>query len=124
MKLNFDGEKPIYLQLAEGIEDDILKGIFEEETQVPSTTEISVTMKINPATAGKGINLLVDAGILYKKRGVGMFVASGARQKIAEKRKEDFFEHYIVRLLEEAEKLNISKQEIIAMIGRASHERD
>ncbi len=122
--MNFDGEKPIYLQLAEGIEDDILKGIFEEETQVPSTTEISVTMKINPATAGKGVNLLVDGGILYKKRGVGMFVASGARQKIAEKRKEDFFENYILRLLEEAGKLSISKQEIIAMIGRADHERD
>ena len=124
MQLNFDSEKPIYLQLAEGIEDDILKGIFGEETQVPSTTEISVTMKINPATAGKGVNLLVDEGILYKKRGVGMFVSEGARQKVADKRKESFFENYIVRLLEEAEKLNISRQEIIAMIGRADHERD
>ena len=124
MQLNFYSEKPIYLQLAEGIADDILKGIFGEETQVPSTTEISMTMKINPATAGKGINLLVDEGILYKKRGVGMFVSSGARQKVADKRKESFFENYVIRLLEEAEKLNISKQEIIAMIGRADHERD
>ena len=124
MQMNFEGEKPNYLQLAEGIEDDILKGIFGEETQVPSTTEISVTMKINPATAGKGVNLLVDEGILYKKRGVGMFVASGARQRISEKRKETFFENYIIRLLEEANKLNISKQEIIAMIGRVGHERD
>lgn len=124
MQLNFDSEKPIYLQLAEGIEDDILKGIFGEETQVPSTTEISVAMKINPATAGKGVNLLVDEGILYKKRGVGMFVSEGAWQKVADKRKESFFENYIVRLLEEAEKLNISRQEIIAMIGRADHERD
>ncbi len=124
MHLNFDSEKPIYLQLAEGIEDDILKGIFGEETQVPSTTEISVTMKINPATAGKGVNLLVDEGILYKKRGVGMFVSPGARQKIADKRKESFYENFVTKLLAEAEKLNISKQEIIAMIGRANHERD
>jgi DNA-binding transcriptional regulator YhcF (GntR family) len=91
MLLNFNSEKPIYLQLAEAIEDDILKGIFEEETQVPSTTDISVGLKINPATAGKGINLLVDEEILYKKRGVGMFVSLGARQKITEKRKEVFF---------------------------------
>ncbi len=124
MQLNFDSEKPIYLQLAEGIEDDILKGIFGEETQVPSTTEISVTMKINPATAGKGVNLLVDEGILYKKRGVGMFVSEGAQLKIAEKRKESFYENFITKLLEEAQKLNISKQEIISMIGRADHERD
>ena len=124
MQLNFDGEKPIYLQLAEAIEDHILKGIFGEETQVPSTTEISVTMKINPATAGKGINLLVDEGILYKKRGVGMFVADGAQEKILGKRKESFYEDFVMKLLEEAQKLHISKQEIISMIGRAEHERD
>lgn len=118
MLLNFNSEKPIYLQLAEAIEDDILKGIFEEDTQVPSTTDISVGLKINPATAGKGINLLVDEEILYKKRGVGMFVKFGARQKITEKRKEVFFKNYITALLDEAKKLNISKQEIIAMIGR------
>ncbi len=116
MILNFNSEKPIYLQLAEAIEDDILKGIFEEESQVASTTEISVRFKINPATAGKGINLLVDEGILYKKRGVGMFVCTGAKEKILTKRKEAFFEGYIVTLLEEASKLDISKSEIIKMI--------
>ena len=120
MLLNFNSEKPIYLQLAEAIEDDILKGIFDEETQVPSTTDISVGFKINPATAGKGINLLVDNGILYKKRGVGMFVNTGARDKIAVKRKEVFFENFIVTLLEEAKKLEITKEKIIAMIGRAA----
>lgn len=67
MKLDFDSEQPIYIQLAEAIEDEILKGILAEETQVPSTTELSVVLKINPATARKGVNLLVDEGILYKK---------------------------------------------------------
>ena len=63
MKLNFDDEKPVFLQIAEGMEDAILTGVFQEESQIPSTTELSVTYKINPATALKGINLLVDAGI-------------------------------------------------------------
>jgi GntR family transcriptional regulator len=118
MLLNFNNEKPIYIQLAEAMEDDILKGIFEEETQVPSTTEISINFKINPATAGKGINLLVDEQILYKKRGVGMFVSSGAKEKILQKRKEAFYNNFILSLLEEALKLEIPKSEIISMIER------
>ena len=116
MLLNFNSEKPIYIQLAEAIEDNILKGIFEEDTQIISTTEISVKYKINPATAGKGVNILVDDGIIYKKRGVGMFVSPGAKKKILEKRRKSFYEGFILTLLEEASKLNISKEEIIEMI--------
>jgi len=119
MQLDFDNNKPIFLQLAETIEDDILKGIFEEDTQIPSTTEISISFKINPATAGKGVNILVDEGILYKKRGVGMFVSVHAKEKILDKRKKAFFDNYIHTLLNEAEKLNITKKEIIEMIERS-----
>lgn len=118
MILNFDSEQPIYIQLAEAIEDDVLKGIMEEDTQIPSTTEISVALKINPATARKGVNLLVDEGILYKKRGVGMFVAVGARTKVMRKRKAKFYQSFVVALLDEAEKLSISHQEVIEMIER------
>jgi GntR family transcriptional regulator len=118
--LDFSSEKPIYLQLAEAIEDDILKGIFEEETQVVSTTQISVNFKINPATAGKGINLLVDEGIIYKKRGLGMFVSSGAKERILIKRKETFYKIYVLNMLEEAAKLDISGEEIIRMIERGN----
>ena len=122
--MNFDGEKPIYLQIAEQIEDAILTEAFPEETQIPSTTEISVTYKINPATALKGINLLVEAGAVYKKRGLGMFVAQGAKKKIMEKRKQDFYDNYIVSLLDEAKKLGISRRELAAMLGgeEDSHE--
>ncbi|NMA34124.1 MAG: GntR family transcriptional regulator, partial [Clostridiaceae bacterium] len=67
MKLDFSNEKSIYLQIAESIEDDIIRGVIEEETQIPSTNQMAVMYKINPATAGKGINLLVDRGILYKR---------------------------------------------------------
>lgn len=106
------------MQLAEAIEDDVLKGILEEDSQIPSTTEISVVLKINPATARKGVNLLVDEGILYKKRGVGMFVTPGARRKVMLKRKAKFYESYVVTLLEEATKLNISHRELVEMIER------
>ena len=118
MKLNFNNDSPIYMQIARAIEDNILKGIFEEETAIPSTTEISVKYKINPATVAKGFNLLVNDGVIYKKRGVGMFVVTGSKAKLMEIRKENFYKNYIVSLIEEAEKLNISSKDIIKMIER------
>ena len=118
MKIDFNGDKPIYIQLAEGIEDAILSGAYEEETQIPSTTEISVNYKINPATALKGINLLVDEEIVYKKRGLGMFVSTNAKEKILDKRKITFLDSYITSLISEAKKLSISKDDIIKMLER------
>lgn len=118
MKLDFSNEKPIYLQIAESIEDDIIRGVIEEETQIPSTNQMAVIYKINPATAGKGINLLVDRGILYKRRGLGMFVAGGARKKILEERKSSFYSNYIVTLLDEARNLGIGIEELIDMIRK------
>ena len=93
--MEFNEGKPIFLQLADQLEEGILSGAYPEESQVPSITEYSVTYKINPATALKSINLLVDAGLLYKKRGVGMFVASGAREKLRGQRRERFFEDFV-----------------------------
>jgi DNA-binding transcriptional regulator YhcF (GntR family) len=118
MQFYFDSDVPIYLQVAEQIEDGILSGAFCEEEQIPSTTEISVAYKINPATVLKGVNLLADEGILYKKRGIGMFVSQGAQTHIRKKRHEAFYVTYVVKLLEEAEKLNIDKNEIVDMILR------
>ncbi len=118
MKLDFDNEKSIYLQIAESIEDDIIKGNIGEETQIPSTNQMAVIYRINPATAGKGINLLVDRGILYKKRGIGMFVTTGARKIIQDERKSNFYERFIKALLEEAGNLDIKTEEIIEMIRK------
>ena len=118
MKLNLDQEKPIFIQIADGIEDGILTGAFPEESQIPSITEFSVNYKINPATALKGINLLVDEAIVFKKRGVGMFVAKGAVAKLKKKRQNQFYDNYISRLVDEAKRLNITSDEIIAMIER------
>ena len=118
MKLDLDQEKPIFIQIAEGIEDGILTGAFPEESQIPSITEFSVNYKINPATALKGINLLVDEEIVFKKRGVGMFVAKGAVSKLQKKRQNQFYDNYVSRLVEEAKRLGITSDGIIAMIER------
>jgi DNA-binding transcriptional regulator YhcF (GntR family) len=118
MELYNDIDKPIFMQFAEELEDNILRGVFEEESQVPSTTEVAIKFKINPATANRGVNLLVDQGVIYKKRGIGMFVATGARGRIAAKRRNAFYETYILPLLDESKKLNITTDDIIAMIKR------
>ena len=118
MKLEVTNDVPIYIQIAQSIEDSILKEIFKENEMIPSTTEISVKYKINPATVAKGFNLLVDEGVIYKKRGIGMFVSEGSKDLLMNKRKERFFKDYIIALLEEAKKLNISKEDIIKMIER------
>ena len=118
MKINFEDERPIFLQIAEQIEDGILSGAFPEETQIPSTTDISVNYKINPATALKGINLLVDGGIVYKKRGLGMFVSQGAVKTLRVKRKEEFYDNYIRKLTGEAKKIGLTREEIVSMVER------
>ena len=115
-------EKSIYLQIKEMIENDIIRDILLEEERVPSTNELAKLYAINPATAAKGINLLVDEGTLYKKRGIGMFVASGAKQVIVRKRKERFFDDYIRSLLTEAASLGITKEELIDMIAAGKGE--
>ena len=110
-------QKSIYLQISEMIETDILRGILLEEEQVPSTNELAKLYTINPATAAKGVGLLVDEDILYKRRGIGMFVSKGARDKILTKRKAAFEENHVVPLLAEARSLGISKEELLTMIG-------
>ena len=118
MKPEFDTDKSIFLQIAESIEDDILQKVIEEETQVPSTNQLAVMYRINPATAAKGINMLVNEGILYKQRGIGMFVSNGALDRVRTKRKKAFYDKYIVPLLDEASNLDISKDEITDMIKK------
>lgn len=109
-------EKSIYLQISEMIETDILRGILFEEERVPSTNELAKIYTINPATAAKGVNILVDEGILYKKRGIGMFVAAGAKEMILRKRRGAFYENYVRGLIAEAKSLGISRDELVEMI--------
>ena len=113
-----DESRPIFVQIAEQIENDILGGALPEETQVPSTNEFAAFYRINPATAGKGVNVLVDDGILYKKRGIGMFVSLGSRDRIESKRRERFEDEYLRPLIAEAAKLGISPDNLAAMIRK------
>ncbi|PPH98711.1 GntR family transcriptional regulator [Rathayibacter sp. AY1B7] len=111
-----DDSRPLFLQIAEQIENDIIDGALPEESQVPSTNEFAAFHRINPATAGKGVNLLVDDGVLYKKRGIGMFVAEGARDRLVEKRRTQFRDQFVAPLLAEAAKLGLSTEQLVDMI--------
>lgn len=116
MKPTLDENKPLFEQIAETIEDEIIAGGFKEGEQVPSTNQFAAMYQINPATAAKGLNKLVEEGILFKKRGIGMFVSPGAKQKVLEKRKRLFNEQYVWPMLQEARKLNIGWDELERLI--------
>ncbi|MFL1675814.1 GntR family transcriptional regulator [Paenibacillus thiaminolyticus] len=118
-----DDDRPIFVQIAERIEDDIIEGRLPEESPVPSKNQFATFYQINPATAAKGVNLLADEGILYKKRGIGMFVAAGARALLLAKRKEKFYEQYVVTMIREAEKLGMTTDQLIDMIRRGEGTR-
>ena len=120
---NFDPERPLFLQVAELLEEAILSGAYAEENQIPSITELSVSCKINPATALKGVNLLVEKALLYKKRGLGMFVAAGARARLAEERKARFYAGYIAPMLAEARKLGLNPADVKEMIDKGETQR-
>ena len=109
-------EKSIYLQIAEMIETEILRDILLEEERVPSTNELAKLYAINPATAAKGVNILVDEGVLCKKRGIGMFVSAGAKEAILSRRKNEFYDNYVKKLLEEAASIGLGKEEVIQLI--------
>lgn len=119
MRFNFDSPEPIYLQVAEQVEEAIFTGVYQAGEQVPSTTEVSKEFHINPATVLKGMNRLVAAGMIEKRRGVGMFVTPTAEEMIREKRRAEFYERYVSRFTDEAKKLNLSEDEVIALIKRS-----
>ncbi|WP_353095193.1 GntR family transcriptional regulator [Tissierella praeacuta] len=114
--LDLRSDKSIYVQIAEIIENDILLENLKEEEQAPSTNQFAKVYQINPATAGKGLNILVEEGILYKKRGIGMFVAEGARKQIIKKRQSSFFKEILPEIMIEANRLEISTEEIIKFV--------
>lgn len=124
MQERLGDDRSIYLQICDMIETDILRDILLEEERVPSTNDLARRYTINPATAAKGMALLVDAGILYKKRGIGMFVASGAKAKILARRREEFQRIALARLLHEAESLGITREELIQMLAQTEEHHD
>jgi GntR family transcriptional regulator len=112
----FDDNSPIYLQIANGIKDDVLSGVLKEDDQVMSTNQYAAFYQINPATAAKGFAQLVDEGVLYKKRGIGMFVSPDAPARLRGQRRERFFTEVVDRMLTEARMLGVDADEIIAYV--------
>ncbi len=111
-----DEGRPLFVQIAEMIENSIIDGTYADEAQVPSTNELAAFHRINPATAGKGLAKLVADGILYKRRGIGMFVTTGASDALRFRRREDFAKQYIEPLITEANKLGMTVDELKTML--------
>ena len=108
--------KALFLQIAESVEESIIDGSLAEESQAPSTNELAAFYRINPATAAKGVNLLVDKGVLYKRRGIGMFVSTGARDQLLAERRAAFADRFVDPLLAEARNLGLSPDDLTGLI--------
>jgi GntR family transcriptional regulator len=116
-----DEGAPLFAQLAGRLAEEIADGGLAEGDRVPSTNELAAYYRINPATAAKGINVLIDDGLLEKRRGIGMFVAAGARRRLLEERRQQFTERYVEPLVAEAARLGIDTDELVGLIRAASH---
>lgn len=115
-----DESVPLFTQIAERLADEIADGTLAEGERVPSTNELAAYYQINPATAAKGINVLTDAGLLEKRRGIGMFVAVGARARVLEERRRMFAERYVAPLLAEAQRLAIDMDSLLRLIRQST----
>lgn len=124
MILNNDGMKPIYVQIAEWLETEILNDTFKEDERIYSQYQLADMFTINPATAAKGLNLLADENIVYKKRGLGMFVSPHAKEFIRTKRRNNLLAPMIKELILEARRLEVHEHELIAMILKAEQEHE
>jgi DNA-binding transcriptional regulator YhcF (GntR family) len=116
LNLNADSTKPIYIQISEWIENEIIADRFLDDEKVYSQYQLADLFNINPATAGKGLTILVEEQILYKKRGLGMFVKPEAKIKILEKRRNETLTQMALELVLEAQRLFVSEEELIQLI--------
>jgi GntR family transcriptional regulator len=119
LNLNSDSVKPIYIQIAEWLETEILSGSIKVDEKMYSQYQLAEMYTINPATAAKGLNILADENILYKKRGLGMFVSADAEKIIISKRKNLTLASLVSELVREANHLHVHEDELIEMILEA-----
>lgn len=119
----FDGPEPLYVQIAQHVRDLVLAGDLAEEEQVMSTTQFATTYRINPATAAKAFAGLVEEGVLYKRRGLGMFVAPGARERLLGTGREAYFAEVLDPALDQAERLGISTDEVLTHLEQRAAAR-
>lgn len=111
-----DDSLPIFIQIKEKLKDEIMCGIYKTDEFIISTTQISKLYSVNPATAVKSVSLLQDEGMVYKKRGIGMCVSPGAKERIIAERREKFYNEKLSLFIEDAKKLNIEKKDLINLI--------
>ena len=119
-----DEGAPLFVQIAGRLADEIADGTLAEGERVPSTNELAAYYRINPATAAKGISVLIDEGLLDKRRGIGMFVAAGARTRLLAERRKQFAERYVEPLVAEASRLGIDPDELVGLIRNSSNARE
>ncbi len=124
LNLNSDSMKPIYIQIAEWLETEILSEAIQSHEKIYSQYQLAEMLNINPATAAKGLNILADEEIVYKKRGLGMFVSETAREIILKKRKDQTLATLLKELVKEAKFLNVPQEELISMVKQAMKEGD
>lgn len=117
-----DEAKPLFAQIAEQVEDSIINGTLPELSQAPSTNELASFYSINPATAAKGVNVLVSKGVLEKRRGIGMFVQAGARTLLINEYRTSFSDDFIGPLLTEANRLGLHHDDVLALIAERSQQ--
>lgn len=121
--LDSDATRPIYVQIAQWLENEILAGNIQPDEKIYSQYQLADMFNINPATAAKGLNLLSEEDLVYKKRGLGMFVAAHAKERILNKRKNQTLRQLIYDLVKEAANLDVDEDELIEMVNRAIKER-
>jgi GntR family transcriptional regulator len=109
----FDERTPIYRQIADQIREDVVSGALEDDQQVMSTNQYAAFHRINPATVAKAFQNLVDEGLLYKRRGVGMFVAPGAAARLRAERRAGFLDRAVVPLVREARRLDLAPDDVL-----------
>lgn len=116
MHLQSDSSTPIYVQLAQWLEDEILSGALPPDERIYSQYQLVELFNINPATAAKGLNLLAEEGLVYKRRGLGMFVTSDARARIQQKRRTITLHQLLTQLAAEAKRLDIPDAELLRLL--------
>ncbi len=121
--LNHDSSKPIYVQIAEWLETEILNDQISTDEKIYSQYQLADLFNINPATAAKGLNILVNNGVLYKKRGLGMFVKERAKEQILLRRKNENLMNMVRDLVQEADYLKVDDEELMKMIQQIRLER-
>ena len=116
MSFQSDASTPIYVQIAQWLEDEILSGALPPDERIYSQYQLAELFNINPATAAKGLNLLADEGLVYKRRGLGMFVADGARARIQEKRRTITLSRLLEQLAAEAKRLELAEEDVVQLV--------